>query len=370
MYFEGKLRSIASSRGVEALLLTWEWNVFYFTRLPRPSGSYLLWVPGGPRRLYVPALDYWRAMNSVEGVEVVPYSTYRIPGAYFGVEVIYEDLAAEVVRELRGLGVSRVGIDTSYPTTVSGKVVGRAVKEGLTVVDVSEDVSSARAVKSSEEVELMRRALRITEESMERVRESLIPGLREFEVAGILEASMRFLRADGLAFETIVASGLNAAYPHATVTDRAVREGEVLLIDAGARYSGYCSDMTRTFTVGEPPAEVRRAIEAVAEAVGEAQDRVSDGVAVSEVDEAAREVLRRHGLDRYFIHSTGHGVGVEVHEKPRLSSSSKELLREGMVVTIEPGVYVNGRYGVRIENMVLVRKGGCEVLNKAPLTTP
>jgi len=361
------LRSLINkleTENLDAALIAWESNVFYLTGLPKPSGSYLLILRGENPKLFVPALDYWRVSDSVKGFEVVPYASYQLPAVE--VKVLTKKLYEYVVDELTSRNIKSLGIDLSYTTSLGSKVESRAKEKGIEVKDVSDLVTDMRSIKSDEEVSLMRRALEITEEALWRGLEVLKPGIRECEVAAEIEYVIKSKGADGLAFDTIVASGPNAAYPHAIPGTKEVREGETVVIDVGAKYCGYCADMTRTVIVGSPPPEVKKVIEAVNEAVLNAIDKVADGVKAEEIDDAARSTLGKYGLDKYFIHSTGHGVGIEVHEKPRLGKGSKEVVKEGMVITIEPGVYLHKHYGVRIENMILVRKNHGEILNRKP----
>ncbi len=345
---------------VDMLVVTQPPNVTYFTGIPRSSGIALVIERDGPLVALVPALDYWRAIHSARasGLAVKPYAMYKLPDIDLQLVEPPHVYVAKIVKE-RG---PRVAVDNPY-----GRV-GFEIERipGVRVVDFSEQISDLRAVKQQEELDLMRRALSIAEGAVEKVLGELRPGVSERTIAAALEYYMRLGGADGLAFESIVAFGANAAYPHATVTDRTLREGDPVVIDVGAQVESYSSDLTRTVLVGGVSSEVKRAVEVVSEAVDAAVDRVRDGVAAEDVDTAAREVVRRAGLGKYFVHSLGHGVGIEVHEKPRLAQGSKEVLKEGMVVTIEPGVYVPGAYGVRIENMVLVKKGGAEVLNRLP----
>jgi len=306
---------------------------------------------------FVPALDYWRALDYIklEKFTVVPYATYKLPDMELNVVQPPHEYVPEVLKKL---SARKVGVDNPY-----NKLVDEIRKTmGPNVLDLSERIADARAIKHEEEVELMRKALRITEESVEKVLNELKPGVSEKAVAALVEYHMRSEGADGLAFETIVAFGPNAAYPHATVTDRTLGKDDIAVMDLGAQVSSYSSDLTRTILVGNV-GEVKKVVEVVSEAVAVSIDFVKDGVSAEEVDGKARDIIRKSGYGKYFIHSLGHGVGIEVHEKPRIAQGSKDVLREGMVVTIEPGVYIPGKFGVRIENMVLVRKYGAEVLN-------
>ena len=210
-------------------------------------------------------------------------------------------------------------------------------------------------------------AARIADEALGAVRPLLAQGPSEREVALELDTAMRRLGADGSSFETIVASGPNGAKPHARPTDRRVAPGELVVIDFGALVDGYCSDMTRTLCVGEPAGDVRqRMVEVVAESQRAGVAAVAAGVGGRDVDEACRAVIAEAGWADAFIQGTGHGVGLEIHEAPRVASTSTDVLAAGHVVTVEPGVYLAEQGGVRIEDTVVVTDDGCQVLTKAP----
>ena len=192
------------------------------------------------------------------------------------------------------------------------------------------------------------------------------PGLREFEVAAELEYQARLMGAEGMSFETIVASGVRSALPHGRATASLLPRKGFLTLDFGVILKGYCSDMTRTVHLGRPKPQDRSTYNYVLEAQEAAIAAVESGTTCGEVDEAARSVLRREGLAEAFSHSTGHGVGLEIHEPPRVGAGQNTRLTPGMVITIEPGVYLPGRFGVRIEDMVAVTRTGGQVLTPAP----
>ena len=193
----------------------------------------------------------------------------------------------------------------------------------------------------------------------------LKPGMPETAVAGILEHSARDRGAEGMSFETIVASGPRSALPHGRATSHRLPRKGFLTLDFGVILKGYCSDMTRTVFLGQPTRRERFTYDSVLEAQQAAVEAVKPGVSCGDVDEAARSVLRKAGLAGYFTHSTGHGVGLEIHEAPRIGADQSQFLLPGMVVTIEPGVYIAGQFGVRIEDMVAVTQGGTQVLTPA-----
>ncbi len=227
-------------------------------------------------------------------------------------------------------------------------------------------VEILRCVKDEDELTVMAEAALTGCRLFEGILGFLRPGVAEIEVGGELEYQARKLGAEGMSFETIVASGLRSAMPHGRATAALLPRRGFVTLDFGIIHKGYCSDMTRTVFLGKPKAEERNAYEAVLEAQENAVSAVSSGVSCAEVDEAARGVLRREGLAEAFTHSTGHGVGLEIHEPPRIGAGQTTRLLAGMVITIEPGIYLAGRFGIRIEDMVAVTRSGGQVLTPAP----
>jgi Xaa-Pro aminopeptidase len=227
-------------------------------------------------------------------------------------------------------------------------------------------VESLRRIKDEDELTLMIEAALMGCKLFEEILSFIRPGLAEFEVAAEIEHRARLLGAEGMSFETIVASGPRSALPHGLATAARLPRNGFVTLDFGVILKGYCSDMTRSVHLGRPKATERAAYEAVLEAQEAAVAAVAPGVSCAEVDEAARGVLRRAGLAEAFTHSTGHGVGLEIHESPRLAAEQPSKLFSGMVITIEPGVYLPGRFGIRIEDMVAVTRTGGQVLTPAP----
>ncbi len=227
-------------------------------------------------------------------------------------------------------------------------------------------IEPLRAVKDNEELAVMAEAALLGCTLFDHVLRMVRPGVPEIEIAAELEHQARLLGAEGMSFETIAASGARSALPHGRATSNPLPRRGFLTLDFGVILKGYCSDMTRTVYLGKPKAEERRAYDAVLEAQEAAVAAVGAGVSCGDIDEAARSVLRGHGLAEAFTHSTGHGVGLEIHEPPRVGSGQKTRLQPGMVITIEPGVYLEGRFGIRIEDMVAVTRTGGQVLTPAP----
>jgi Xaa-Pro aminopeptidase len=239
---------------------------------------------------------------------------------------------------------------------VSGKVRGRLFQP------VGPIVAQLREVKDADEIQRMRKAALVGCGLFDRMLTYLQPGLTEIEVAAELEHAARLAGAEAMSFETIVASGERSALPHGRASMGKLPRRGFVTLDFGVMLDGYCSDMTRTVHLGRAMDGERDVYDFVLEAQEAAVAAVAPGVTAGDVDEAARSVLRRAGLDKYFSHSTGHGVGLEIHEGPRIAAKQTQVLEQGMVITIEPGVYMPGKFGLRIEDMVLVTAKGGEVL--------
>lgn len=227
-------------------------------------------------------------------------------------------------------------------------------------------VEALRMIKSDNEIEAIRRAVNTNSNAFSKVLPSIKLGQSEKRIAADLEYQMRRAGGDGPAFETIVAAGPRAALPHARPTSNSIAANQLLLIDMGTIQDGYTSDMTRTVFLGSPDQNWKKNYQAVLEAQMAAIDSIRDGVAAAIPDRRARKVLKSFGLDKAFTHSTGHGLGLEIHEEPRLGKRDKNTLRAGMVVTVEPGIYLEGRGGIRVEDTVLVTSSGCEILTRTP----
>ncbi|HEX2918541.1 MAG TPA: Xaa-Pro peptidase family protein [Edaphobacter sp.] len=266
---------------------------------------------------------------------------------------------------LASSGITACGFDASV-TTVSAldgmrKAVPAKMRRGL-FFPLEAPIANLRQVKDADEIRKMRQAAKLGCELFDGMLEYLRPGLTEIEVASTLEYRARQSGAEGMSFETIVASGPRSAMPHGRASVAKLPRRGFVTLDFGVVLDGYMSDMTRTVHLGKAQPEERDVYDAVLEAQEAAVAAIAPGVSAGEIDEAARGVLRRAGLDQWFTHSTGHGVGLEIHELPRLAAKLTQKLEAGMVITIEPGVYMPGKFGLRIEDMVLVTSGGHEIL--------
>ena len=263
-------------------------------------------------------------------------------------------------------GIARLGLEAETVTWGQQRRFSTDWFAGAELVPTSNVVEQLRRFKDAGEVERMAAAAAAADAALAVVRPRLAERPTEQEIAIELDFEMRRHGASGSSFETIVASGPNGAKPHHRPSDRRIEEGELVVIDFGAIVDGYCSDMTRTLCVGEPASDTaRRMVEVVAASQQAGVDAVRAGIEAKAVDQVCRDVIAEAGWAEYFVHSTGHGVGLEIHEAPNVSTSSTDTLATGYVVTVEPGVYLREHGGVRIEDTVVVEPDGCRVLTNA-----
>lgn len=258
----------------------------------------------------------------------------------------------------------RVLLDNTLWTAIALPV--QQAFPGRDVGLASEIMTELRMRKTPEEIECMKRAGKITDRALEDALSRPIAGRTELELARHLEFAMLDGGADGVAFETLVASGSNSAFPHYRAGNRRIESGDVVIMDFGCRVGGYCSDITRTVVCGEVSAEVNDAYDAVREAHATALDCVKRGVPAQKVDRAARRVLAEAGYGEAFCHRTGHGVGLDVHEPPYIVEGDGTSLEPGMAFSIEPGAYFSGSFGIRLEDVVVIAEGGAKLMTEAP----
>jgi len=266
----------------------------------------------------------------------------------------------EVATQISALGVSRVAFAAKRMSHYWVERLGEQIDAEL--ISLEDPVGSLRRVKEPEEIDRIREATRITEAALTELASKIKAGMSERDLAVELEILIRRSGAEKVAFDLIVAAGENSALPHYRPGMRRLRTGDLLLFDIGAQVEGYCSDMTRVFVVGTAPARVRKIYDLVLSANRAGVAAIQAGADGKAVDAVARGMIDEAGHKEHFRHGLGHGVGLEVHEAPRLSSLSEDTLEAGMVVTVEPGVYLPGFGGVRIEDLVVVGNDGCEVL--------
>lgn len=291
----------------------------------------------------------------------------------FKLVVYKEGLAGALPDLFAGLTVQKLGVEGHHLTHESYLQIEKALADACPkagIQSVKDLIERLRRVKEADEIDAIRASLALTEKALSSIWAVLRPGLTERELAWKIEVLIREGGGEAVSFPPIVAAGPNAALPHAVPTGRKISPGDCLILDLGSKLNHYCSDMTRTWTAGVPQARIQEIYRIVREAQLAAQDCIKAGVEAAEVDKAARELISGAGYGDYFGHGLGHGVGLAVHEEPRLRKKSETLLEENMVVTVEPGIYLPGTGGVRLENMVRVTQTGCEILNQEDLFYP
>ena len=333
-------------RAIDGLLITQDVNIHYLTGFPSQE-SWLLLTP--QKAIYITDFRYIEeAKQGLRGVAVVKQHTQCLAASLF-----------ELVKRLK---IKRLGFDESQINVSCFKKLRSYCPRRAKLVPANGLVESLREIKEESEIHNIRQCLKIHHKALQLLKKVVKPGVSELQVLAHLEG---FIKKEGVkfSFSPIIASGPNSAYPHAKVSNRILKNNEPVLIDIGIDINGYKSDLTRNFFLGRMTPHYKQVIEATRLAQQEAIKLIKPSVKVADVDAHARKVLRKFGLAKYFGHSLGHGVGLEIHENPRLSMKSQAILEPGMIVTVEPGVYIPGKFGVRVEDMVLVNKEGCEVLS-------
>jgi len=345
-----RVRLALEAAGANTLLETHPANIYYLSGFTGDSG--MLLVEPSSVTLFTDGRFTIQAREEAAGVR-----THIHRGG---------PLVASIGAYMRRKSRLRAAISPSRLSLADWTVLKKGGGKGVRWVAVDGLVDRLRAVKDRSEIDRIRDAARIGSEVMEETIRLVRPGVSELDLAAEIGYRMRRKGASGESFEAIVAAGPRSALPHARPTARQIGRNELVVLDLGAILRRYCSDLTRTVYVGRAPLRVRRWYRAVLEAQTAARDAVRAGVTTGAVDAAARGILQRKGLGRYFVHSTGHGIGLEIHEDPRLARGQKVLLETGNVITLEPGVYIEGVGGIRIEDDAVVTPRGAEILTTAP----
>lgn len=273
-------------------------------------------------------------------------------------------LDSEIAKQIKNLHIEQLGFEAEHTTYVTFKQYESKFFTNL--VPTQGLIEQLRVIKTAEEIDTMKKAANIADAAFTHILNVIKPGIKEIDVANELEFFMRKQGATSSSFDIIVASGYRSALPHGMASEKEIMSGELVTMDFGALYNGYCSDITRTVAVGEINDELYRIYSTVLEAQNRGVARITSGMKGKEADQLTREIITEHGYGPNFGHSTGHGLGLEVHENPRLSPNSNEVLEENMVVTVEPGIYVPNVGGCRIEDDIIIKKSGNEVMTHSP----
>jgi len=345
-----KLRKFIAEKGLDALLMSQPENLRYLSGF---TGSGWLLVSGRKAILVLDFLYLEQAKAEAPDFEIVQ---------------IKQDLHEWLPGLVSDLGWRKLGFEANLVSYDSHHKLGEAIKTkqvNLELVPTTSIVEQLRSVKEPEELGLITKAVELADAAFEQANAVIRPGTTEREVAWEIEKSLRQKGSEGVAFEIIVASGPNAALPHARPTDKAICSGEPIIIDMGAKVGGYCSDLSRTLFLGGPDKTFRQIYDIVLKAQVTAIEGTKSEMSAAEADQLARRVIEQAGYGHAFGHGLGHGVGLAVHEYPRLGLTSSDSVADGMVVTAEPGIYLPGQGGVRIEDMVVLENGKARVLTKS-----
>jgi Xaa-Pro aminopeptidase len=262
-----------------------------------------------------------------------------------------------------GLGLKRIGFEEKYLSFAEHKKIKQELNKRGDLIPTYGLVEELRQIKTAEELEKIKKAIQIAIKAFKFIKDFIVPGKKEVEVAGELERFIRYNGAGGSAFDIIVASGPNSSFPHHMTSQRKLKNNEPVLVDLGVDYMGYKSDLTRVFFLGKISPAVKKIYDIVRKAQDKAIKNIKPAVQMYKIDTAARQYITQKGCGGFFGHNLGHGIGLEVHEGPRISPKVKGILKQDMVFTVEPAIYLPGKFGIRLEDIVLVTKKGCNVLS-------
>ncbi|WP_117149450.1 M24 family metallopeptidase [Paraliobacillus zengyii] len=339
-----KLRIVMKKDNLGALVITNSFNIRYMTGFTGTSGIALITES---KALFITDFRYTQqAADEVPSFEIIEHK---------------QGVIKEIANQVKTLGIKRIGFEK---TDLTYEIFEEYQKEiSAELVPTKGLVEKLRLIKTDDEIAILKEAAKIADAAFEHILTVIKPGVKEIDVSNELEFFMRKQGATSSSFDIIVASGYRSALPHGVASDKTIENGELVTLDFGALYKGYCSDITRTVAVGEVSDELHTIYDTVLQAQLKGVEGIKAGITAKEADALTRDYITEKGYGKYFGHSTGHGLGLEVHESPGLSFRSSEILEEGMVVTVEPGIYVPNVGGCRIEDDIIVTKDGNKRLN-------
>ncbi|MDJ0332302.1 MULTISPECIES: Xaa-Pro peptidase family protein [Planococcus] len=341
-----KLRTEMNSRNIEALLITSSFNLRYITGFTGTAG---LAIVTQEKAVFITDFRYTEQANDqVEDFVVVQAE---------------KNLTDEAIKTVKSLAIQTLAFEQDHMTYATA--MQYKSKMDIELQPVSDLVEKIRMVKTPEEITILKAAAKIADDAFEHICGFIRPGLTELEVSNELEFFMRKQGATSSSFDIIVASGLRSALPHGVATDKIIEKGDMVTLDFGALYNGYISDITRTVAVGQPSEKMKEVYDVVLKAQELGVEKIGPGMSGIEADAIARDYIKSKGYGDAFGHSTGHGIGLEVHEGPGLSFKSETILDPNMAVTVEPGIYLPGIGGVRIEDDILITESGNERLTNS-----
>ncbi|WP_335870655.1 M24 family metallopeptidase [Bacillus sp. 2205SS5-2] len=338
-----KLREQMSKENIEGLLLSSTYNRRYMTNFTGSSGVAIITES---QALFITDFRYTeQAMSQCEGFEIIEHKG---------------SIVTEVAKNVKELGINKLGFEKDHMTYTTYDAYNKELEAEL--VPVAGVVENLRLIKTSSEIKILKEAADIADAAFKHILDYIQPGKTELDVSNELEFFMRKCGATSSSFDIIVASGHRSALPHGVASEKIIEKGDFITLDYGAYYKGYVSDMTRTISVGEPSDKLKEIYQVVLDSQLKAMDEIKPGMTGKVADAIARDYIKEKGYGEYFGHSLGHGIGLEVHEGPGLSFRSDVVLTPGMIVTVEPGIYLKGIGGVRIEDDTIITENGNEAL--------
>ncbi|WP_439644829.1 M24 family metallopeptidase [Aneurinibacillus tyrosinisolvens] len=342
------IRKQLDAHNIDGLLVTNAYNRRYTTGFTGSSGYCLITEQGA--ELITDFRYVEQAAQQAEGFDVIRHEA---------------DIVETVAARVKQYGVKKLGFEKNHVTYALFERL-EALNPNVELVPVSSIIEELRLLKTPDEVAIIKEAAAIADNTFTHILSFIKPGMTELQVANEMEFHMRSQGASSSSFDTIVASGLRSALPHGVASEKAIEKGDMITLDFGAYYKGYCSDITRTIAVGEPGDKLKEIYNVVLKAQLNGVQHMKAGLTGIQADALTRDIIKEAGYGEYFGHSTGHGIGLEVHEGPALSMRGNQILAPGMMVTVEPGIYIEGTGGVRIEDDVLITEDGCEIITKSP----
>jgi len=343
------IRKQLDELGMDCILITTQENVRYLTNFTGSSGAVLI---SNSEAKFLTDFRYAKQSHEqISGYEIQVTSDSKL---FF----------QSIVDQVDTMNVKKLGFESSYVTHKT--FVDLKERLSIELIPTTNVVEKMRAIKSESEIDLIRNAAVISDRAFERIMDFIRPGLTEREVANELEYEMRKEGATSSGFDMIIASGYRAALPHGLASDKIIENGDMITFDFGALYEGYRSDMTRTISLGEPEQKFKEIYKIVLDSLLLCEKQIKAGMPAKQVDAIVRDYITDKGYGEYFGHGTGHGIGLMIHEDPFFSKTSNQVLKTGMVVTIEPGIYLPDFGGVRIEDDVVIKNKGIEILTKSP----
>ncbi|HDR4602538.1 MULTISPECIES: M24 family metallopeptidase [Bacillus] len=341
-----KIQNQLQNYEIDGLLITKKENRQYATGFTGSAGVVLI---SADAAVFITDFRYVDQANSqIKNAEIIMHKG---------------NLEKEIANQVSKLNIQKLGIEENNMTLQQYKNLQKYVHTEM--VQVCEIIENIRLIKDTHEIETMKIAANIADEAFYHILTFLKPGISENDVRDELEFFMRKKGATSSSFQIIVASGVRSSLPHGVASNKIIERGDIVTLDFGALYDGYCSDITRTVAIGEPSEEFKKIYSVVREALKRGTEAIKPGETAKRIDDITRNYIIENGYGQYFGHSTGHGLGLEIHEPLRLSQESKAILEEGMVVTVEPGIYIPNWGGCRIEDDIVITEDGYEVITKS-----